>query len=125
MTECYQQMSELSDDFNMFKFKLKQLEHETKPIYCICIPRVSLETTKNDILTIFTQLLGSSSYIHSIKVVSSHSSTYFQKVFIELYSLPDTENGMRIRRMIEQEKTIKIAYHPFMFWKCVKGRTRY
>jgi hypothetical protein len=90
---------------------------------CICIPRVSLETTQYDVWKTFEYLLGSSSYIHSVKIAHSHSSPHFKKVFIELYSFPETTIGIRIRNMIEQNKTIKIAYHPFMFWKCVKGRT--
>ena len=85
----------------------------------ICIPRVSINITKQYIKKIFEEIFGINSIerIDLVKKTYSNNNVYYT-IFIHFNYWNDSNNVQAIRNRIINNQTFKIVYHEPWFWKC-------
>ena len=85
----------------------------------ICIPRVSINITKQYIKKIFEEIFGINSIerIDLVKKTYSNNNIYYT-TFIHFNYWNDSNNVQAIRNRIINNQTFKIVYHEPWFWKC-------
>ena len=81
---------------------------------CLCIPRVHLKITENQIKQVFNQInIG---IIDHIDIVTKKDEKY-KRVFIHMKKWFTTENAKIAQERLKNNEDIKIIYEEPWFWK--------
>jgi len=85
----------------------------------ICIPRISITTSKDYIKRIFEQIFGYNSIerIDLVKKTYSNNKNYYT-AFIHFNYWNDSSNVQAIRNRLITNQTFKIVHKEPWFWKC-------
>ena len=89
----------------------------------ICIPRVFIGTTKQEIFLAFEKILGTGSVNRVDLIRKQHGMDTYQRAFVHFNNkciANDYYNVMRQR--LQQGLDIKIVYSEHWFWKCTASR---
>jgi len=85
----------------------------------ICIPRLSITTSKDYIKNIFEQIFGNNSIerIDLVKKTYTNNKNYFT-AFIHFNYWNDSSNVQAIRNRLINNQSFKIVHREPWFWKC-------
>ena len=86
---------------------------------CICIPKIDEKITKQIVRENFNKYnLG---IVTKINIVYSRGEKKNKLAFIYL-KYTNSENSLKIKTIIENEKDFKIIYDFPFYWKCYKAK---
>jgi hypothetical protein len=89
----------------------------------ICIPRVYIGTTKQEIIIAFEKILGNGS-VHRVDLIrKQHGMDQYQRAFVHFSNkcIANTYYNFMIQRL-RQGLDIKVVYSEHLFWKCTVSR---
>jgi hypothetical protein len=92
----------------------------------ICIPRVSLTISKENILSVFNRFeLGKISCIDTVqRNADTEFNAGYQKVFIHFHKWSDNPVATQIRNRLLSGKEVKIIYDSPWFWKLSANKSK-
>ena len=85
----------------------------------ICIPRVFLDTTKYDIISVFEKILGKGS-VHRVDLIRNQNGMEgYQRAFVHFSSKCNNSPYYNVMmRRLSEGLDIKVVYSDCWFWKC-------
>ena len=87
----------------------------------ICIPRMPRNTTISYIHQVIHSMdIGE---IDDIQSQYNNVPANCKRVFIHLKTWYHTANGLKVKRLLMDKKTIKVVHENFQFWKLAAMRT--
>jgi len=90
----------------------------------ICIPRVFIEITKQEIIITFEKILGKGS-VDRVDLIRKHSGPEtYQRAFVHFtnHCLENNHYSI-ISQRLHKGLDVKIVYSEYWFWKCTISRT--
>ena len=88
----------------------------------ICIPRVFLDTTKNDIITVFEKILGKGS-VYRVDLIRKQNGDSYQRAFVHFSNKCNNTAYYNVMlRRLNDGLDIKVVYSDNWFWKCSMSR---
>ncbi len=86
-------------------------------MYILCLPKIDINTTKNQIFNIFDQYK-----FGLIKKIDLISISQSKRAFIHYEKWDTSEKNIKIKSYLDNGLDIKIIYNFPWFWKCSKSR---
>ena len=91
----------------------------------ICIPRVFIGTTKQEIIFVFEKILGAGSVYRVDLIRKQYGTDAYQRAFVHFSNkcvANEYYNVMSNR--LQQGLDIKVVYSEHWFWKCTSSRVQ-
>ena len=89
----------------------------------ICIPRVFLNTTKYDIISVFEKILGKGSVYRVDLIRKQNGSDSYQRAFVHFSNKCNNNNYYDVMLCrLNKGLDVKIVYSEHWFWKCSMSR---
>lgn len=86
-------------------------------MYILCLPKIDINTTKNQIFNIFDQYK-----FGLIKKIDLISISQSKRAFIHYEKWDTSEKNIKIKSYLDDGLDIKIIYNFPWFWKCSKSK---
>jgi hypothetical protein len=95
----------------------------TSTLPSICIPRVFIEISKQDIIVAFEKILGKGS-VDRVDLIRKHGGTeMYQRAFVHFTNQCVENNHCTVmRQRLHKGLDVKIVYSEYWFWKCTITR---
>lgn len=92
----------------------------------ICIPRLFLDITNADIITVFENILGKGSVSRVDLIRKQQGMDSYQRAFVHFSNkCVNNKQYNVIKDRLCQDLDIKIVYSEHWFWKCSVSRSQY